>query len=173
MIIKPNPSDLEDYTAMLESNKRIELYEKKYFIRINILTLGLLISGLCIISVMFYEKKIDLQLSAILGGAGLLVFFLMSRYANRVRSASIIGESLIMNTSGKKSYITTLNTIQKVTTYHILSVQCTFLNYTLDGRNHKTILLGNPPGMAVNLDRFILHAKLWSKNKRQTISRVL
>jgi hypothetical protein len=77
-----------------------------------------------------------------------------------------------MNSSRKETYVTTLNTVKKVTTHTILFVHCTFLTYSLDGRIHKTIFIGNPPKMAINLDNFILYAQRWSKNKRQTISRV-
>jgi len=172
MISKPEHTDLESFKELLNSNKRITLSGKKYFRIINSILFGMLIAGMVLICVLFYIKYIDARTLILLGAIGVAVFLMMYIYAKRVRSASIIGESLIMNTSRKKPFVTTLNTVKKVTTYNILSIHCTFLVYVLDGRKHKTILFGNPPGIAINLDNIILHAQRWSKNKRQTISRV-
>ena len=169
---KPKHANLEEFTELLNSNERITLSKKKYFRIINSFLLGLLLVSLVSISTFLYSKHTSAQIFILLGGIGVMVFLMLYSYARRVRSASIIGDSLIMTTSRKKPFVTTLNTVKKVTTYNFLTIHCTFLTYSLDGRIHKTILIGNPPGIAINLDNFILHAKQWSKNKRQTISRV-
>lgn len=174
-MIQPNSSDFEPYALLLESNKRIKLYQKKYFNRISTciyLIFAIIVGSLSALFAFDIIETITLTLSSLIA-VGVLLF---ARYfSKRLRSASIIGDSLILKNASKKPFITTLNSVKKARTYNVFSVQCTLLHYHLDGKRHKPIIIGNPPGISIKLDKFFINAKYWSKNKnkRQTISRVL
>ncbi len=174
MLIKPDLIDFEPYAQLLESNMRIKLYDRKYFRRVNILIYTFFTIMISTFSSLYIFDIINLIVLTSLGIFVIALFLYVRRISKRLRSASIIGDSLILKNSKRKPYLTTLNTIKKVRSYSILSVQCTQLDYHLDGKRHKTILIGNPPEISITLDKFFINAKHWckNKNKRQTISRV-
>jgi hypothetical protein len=175
MTRESNLADFKPYAQLLESNKRINLSGTKYFGRVKTLIYTIFIVLLLTTVALFLYDVFNLITSAIVGFTLFAVLLILTNFMRRFRSASVIGDSLILKNAQRKPYLTTLNTVKKARTYNILSVQCTLLDYDLDGYRHKTILIGKPRGISIALDNFFIQAKYWSKdkNKRQTISRVL
>lgn len=159
-------SEFDAFTEKLMANERITLFDKNYFRRIKLTLLGLLILSLGLFSTLYYFSILSITVWLVCGGASvalLLAFYILSR---RTRSASLKGDTLILNCMKSKSIVTSIRSVRRARTYRILTLHCTILNYSLDGRLYTSILFGNPPGVTISLDHVILHAVRWNKKQK-------
>jgi hypothetical protein len=162
----PKHSEMEAFTEKLIANERITLFDKNYFRRLKLSLIGLLIVSSALISTLFFLDILSVTLLLLCGGSTFGLFLLLFILLRRTRSASIKGDTLILNGLRTKPTVTSIRSVRKARTYRILWLHCTILHYSLDGRLYTSLLFGNPPGASITLDTVILHAVRWNKKQK-------
>lgn len=155
--------DLAVFTAKLSANKRIDLYDKNYLLRIKWTFPLLLLITLITLSVLFSTGAMNqsqLIISSILAIAVLSIVQIICR---RARVAAIKGDTIILKGIDSKSTVTSIRSVKKANTFQIFGLQITRLKYILDQQKKSSLVFGAPSGINASLDRLIHHAKTCKK----------
>ena len=155
----PTDDEIAVFTAKVANNARVNLYAKDHLNRIKRLFPFLFLTVLITLFTCFYVDFIS-QLQLIWFSSalflGILTVYLVGK---RSCIASLKGETLIFKGIDSKSTITTLASVRKAHTFHLLGIRITRLKYSLDGQLRSLLVFGNPAGMNTSIDELILHAK--------------
>ena len=110
-----------------------------------------------------------LEINLLLGYLALTVLTLiLSLLAfRRFSAASFVGDTLILKSIFSScSVVTSVNSVKTVQTRTLAGLSFTFVNYVLDGKQQRVIILGRRSDSTWTCEQFILKAKLWSKEKK-------
>lgn len=161
-----NSAEIHAFTEKLSSSQRFRLGSEKYTRRFRLLFL-LTITGIVGLSLVFlFQQKptfIDASLFLFLV---ILLSISWLTLDKRLHHATLKGDALILRSMSNKSSVTSIKSVRKVRTYNILGLKFTSLNYYIDGRHRKSILLGSRPGSSFTVEYFIIVAISWSKKKK-------
>lgn len=147
----------------MSSNARVDLYDKNYLFRIKWAFPILLLVSLITLSVLFSTGMMNQTQLIISSLIVMILLFIVQILARRARVAALKGDSIILKGINSKSTVTSLKSIRKASSYQILGIPVTHLNYTLDHQNKTSIVFGSPSGMKSSLDQLIQHAKKCKK----------
>lgn len=165
MDTQPIPSGSSSFTKKVTSNKRIALSPAKVLRRLKVLFVLSLAAIFFAGIMLLFSRALSMTAAIIfIGTVGILVTALFT-IGKKAKSASIKGDTLILKGLDNKNCVTTLHSVRTVKTYEVIGFQITTLRYSLDGRSHLSILLGNPPGVSITVETCLRKAIQLSKKK--------
>ena len=155
--------ELTMLSAKIKANSRVDLYDKNYLFRIKWMLPTLFSASLAVLSVLFYVEVITQTLLITYGVIVMVVFFILQTLSRRARVAALKGDTLILKGMNSKSTVTSIKSVRRASSFQILGVPITHLDYTLDQQRKTSFLFGTPAGFDYPLDKVIAHAKKCKK----------
>lgn len=161
--MKTIKDELTLLTVKLRSNARVNLYDKNYLSRIKwTFPALLLITSVSLVTL--FSLDLISQSQLIISSIVSCLFLLFVQWVvRRARIAVLKGDTIILKGVDAKSTVTSILSVRKVHTFHILGFQVTRLTYRLDHREKSSLVLGGPSDMCISLDKLIQHAKNYRK----------
>lgn len=155
--------EIAQFTAQINANKRVDLYDKNYLIGIKwvfpLLLLGTLISFTLLFSMGLMTQS-ELILYSVIALIGLFLVQLILRH---VRIATLKGDTLILKCIHSKSTVMSLRSVRKARSYRFIGLNLTLVRYSLDKKPGRIIVFGAPSGMSTSLDNLLISAKNYKK----------
>jgi hypothetical protein len=126
----------------LLNRERIDFSPKKYFkwlktCLICILTLAILLNVFILV---YFE--VTFTLLAVCAANIVLALWIVLYLRRRIKSTSVKGDTLILNSFDQKSVVTSIRSIKNVKTRSFLGISRTQLSYKLDGVTRSAIFFG-------------------------------
>jgi len=87
----------------------------------------------------------------------------------KIKSATIKGDTLIVNSLNKKSKVASLRSIKNVKTKSFAGLQLTSLNYSLDGRVENALFIGHASYLPFSPENTIKEAVKLSKKRKANL----
>lgn len=150
----------------LESSGRIALTSPGYFnslkkiVALSTLSILVIIVGIICLNGLNVNSIV---LCSLIFLTGLICLRFLTK---RVHASAIKGGTLIITNLSRKNYVTSLRSVNQVTTYHILGMQVTKLKFNLDGIERVSIIVNREGFLPFATDCVILKAlELYKKQK--------
>lgn len=161
--MKTIKDELTLLTVKMRSNTRVNLYGKNYLSRIKWTFPALLLIASVSLSTLFSLDLINQSQLIISSVVSCLLLLFVQWVVRRARIAVLKGDTIILKGVDAKSTVTSILSVRKAHTFHILGFQVTRLTYRLDHRERSSLVLGGPSDMCISLDKLIKHAKNYRK----------
>lgn len=149
----------------INSNSRVDLYDKNYLFRIKWTFPILLLLSLITLSVLFSTDVMNQTQLIISSFVIMIMLFAVQIFLRRAHVAALKGDTIILKGIDSKSTVTSIRSIRKANTFQILGTSVTHLDYILDQQKKTSYVFGSPSGMKFHVDQVIAHAKRFKKIK--------
>lgn len=159
----PIKDDFAILTAKLRANTRVDLYDKNYLHRVKWIFPVVLLTALTSLSILFFMGSISQKQLVIFSLFSIGLLFLIQMVSKRARIAVLKGDSIILRDIDSRSTVTSINSVNNVSSFRFFGIQITRLSYTIDHQKKSSLLFGTPSGMNTSIDLLIRHAKKHKK----------
>lgn len=150
----------------LNEQKRVDLTPRNYSSKIKQLFTALLIITLCINALLILSVGVTiLSLVFCLINLGVCSLFIRSLYKT-IRSTSIKGGTIILNTIDHKSTVTSLRSVGSIKSKQFLGMEWTTFKYKLDGQKIYVGILNRSVDLPFNTGTLINKAIVLNKKEK-------
>lgn len=157
-------NELTLLNTKLRSNGRVNLYNKDYFCRMKWILPAFLICTSITLASLFYFELIGR--TALISLSGLCILILLSYHLilKRARIAALKGDTIILKGMDEHSTVASIKSVKRASSFQVLGVHVTRLNYVVDKKQRTSLLFGSPAGVHIATATLIQHAKKWEKH---------
>lgn len=128
----------------VNNRKRLEITPNNYLKRSKVSIAVLLVITIFAGAVFIYFKGLTITTlliaATLVGGMALLLFY----FIKRTKAAAIKGDTIILNSIGDKSCVTSVRSVREIGTTSLMFVQWTRIKYNLDGATRSTFFINAP-----------------------------
>ena len=150
----------------LLNRERVRITPENYLSRLKLsFVVFTVLSALTITLVLFTNEK-SLLLTGVCAVISLASIFLIYYLAKNLNSASIKGDTIIINSLTKPSKVASLRSVRRVKTQNVLGISMTKINYSLDGKNNTVMFVDTARSMPIKPDVILNNAIKRSKKRK-------
>jgi|GEM_PF-2486915 len=153
----------------LSNRKRICILPKNYVVkvRVSLLTILLLIASIDFF--LLFSSRLTFVKLGVVMLITIAAFIFYAFCMKKIKSATIKGDTLIVNSLNKKSKVASLRSIKNVKTKSFAGLQLTSLNYSLDGRVENALFIGHASYLPFSPENTIKEAVKLSKKRKANL----
>ena len=150
----------------LLNRQRVAILPKNYSKNFNLALQLLLLLILSLTVIYLFSSRLTFSKLIISSIVVLLSLGFYSFCIKKIKETIIKGDTLILNSLGKKSKVTSLRSIKNVKTRSFAGLQYTNLKYTLDGKKEMVVFIGRSSYLPFSPENTIKEAVKFSKKRK-------
>ena len=152
-------------TNLIKNRKRIEITPCNYLGKFKLLI------GAIVLLTLFFDAYILIKFRITFSSLGIVAVLtlasIMISYYLKIcaKTTTLKGDTIIFNSIGNKSSVTSIRSIRKIKSKSVLGIQWTKLNYNLDGVSKSAVILNRIANSSINPELTLKKALEISKKK--------
>lgn len=165
----PNRGHLKDLMQSVYNRDRTEITPRNYFKKFRRHLFIQCVLSIACAGLLLYTQGANMTTAAISVAIVVIPALLNLRFRNRTRSLVIKGDSLILKSYNKRSLVTSLRSVKKVRTLRLPGMYLTRLEYNLDGRNNRVLVLHRSWAVRATPEKIMRKAinRSWEEKKKK------